>query len=183
MSKLFYVIGPSGAGKDTLMLAARQALAGQQVLFAHRYVTRALDAGGENYISLSEAEFALRQQEKLFWLVWQSHGLSYGVGQEVVSWLKQGLSVVVNGSRGYLPQAQAMAKQADVVLVPIWIHCDTPVLAQRLAQRGRETAAEIEERLVRADAFPPPQGAVVIDNSGSLEKAVEQLLHCLRAVE
>jgi ribose 1,5-bisphosphokinase len=37
---LFYLIGPSGAGKDALLAYARDQLAGSSpVLFSHRYIT------------------------------------------------------------------------------------------------------------------------------------------------
>ena len=46
--RLVYVMGPSGAGKDSLLSFARSALADEPVVFAHRYITR--PAGqGENF--------------------------------------------------------------------------------------------------------------------------------------
>lgn len=176
MPELFYVIGPSGAGKDSVMLAARQALDGAPVLFAHRYVTRPFDAGGENFVSLSEAEFDVRLTHGLLWLHWRSHELNYGIGAEVLSWLQAGLTVVVNGSREALPQVEAACVQAGVSLTPVWVQCDLAVLAERLRARGRETPEQIAERLARAGAFAPPSGALVLDNSGTLAQTLAQWL-------
>ena len=78
-----YVMGPSGAGKDTLLVLARRELAGSTILFAHRFVTRSADAGHENFIALSEQEFALRARLGLFAFDWQAHGLRYGVSREI----------------------------------------------------------------------------------------------------
>lgn len=179
MAKLYYVIGPSGAGKDSLLTAARRRLAGKDFVFAHRYITRSADAGGENFVNLSEAEFALRQAKGLFLFAWQSHGLHYAVGQEIQQWLRQGLSVVMNGSRAYLDQAQTIADQQGIILVPVWIHCDLPILAQRLAARGRESAEDMAERLSRAQNYRAPATAFVIDNSADFDAALTQLLTLL----
>ncbi len=176
MSSLFYVIGPSGAGKDAIMQAARLALAGKPVLFAHRYITRATADASENFVQLSTAEFEQRQRLGLFWLTWQSHQLAYGVGCEVRDWLHQGIRVVVNGSRQALPEVSAICAQDGVTLVPVWVQCEISVLAQRLRARGRESEAEIQERLHRAAAFVPPAGALVVDNSGALSDSVQQFL-------
>lgn len=177
-ARLFYVIGPSGAGKDSLMAYARQRLEGAPVAFAHRYVTRPADAGGENHVALTEAEFAAREAAGCFAMVWRSHGLAYGVGQEVRDWMARGLTVVVNGSRGYLPQA---AQDFAEELVPVAITVQTDILRQRLEQRGRETAEEITERLSRAAAFKVEHPRLVsIDNSGHLEDAGDRLTDLLR---
>jgi len=181
MSSLFYVIGPSGAGKDALMQAARVALEGQSVLFAHRYITRNNSDASENFVQLSEAEFSMRQQLGLFWLTWQSHQLHYAIGTEVRHWLQSGLTVVVNGSRQALPEVTRICAQDGVILVPVWVHCETSILAQRLRARGRETEAQIQERLERAKAFVPPTEELVIDNSGALTDSVQQLLTYLQA--
>ncbi len=48
MAKLFYVIGPSGAGKDSVLDYARQhATASLPASFAHRYITRVAESGNE----------------------------------------------------------------------------------------------------------------------------------------
>lgn len=182
MRCLFYVIGPSGAGKDSLMLAARHALDGQSILFAHRYITRAASDASESFVQLSAAEFSLRQRLGLFWLVWSSHHLAYAVGTEVLRWLEADIPVVVNGSRQALPQVIAACAQAHIPLVPVWVHCELSVLAQRLSQRGRESHVQIEERLQRAAQFEPPVGALVIDNSGNLADALAQWMPHLQAV-
>lgn len=176
MSRLFYVIGPSGAGKDALMQAARIALAGQPILFAHRYITRPIADASENFVQLSTAEFEQRQRLGLFWLTWQSHQLNYAIGTEVRNWLQSGIAVVLNGSRQALPEVARICAQDGVTLVPVWVQCEASVLAQRLRARGRETEAQIQERLEGAKAFVPPPGALVIDNSGDLTDSLHQFL-------
>ena len=80
---LVYVMGPSGAGKDSVLGRARAMLSiDLPVVFAHRYITRPVDAGGENHVALSHAEFALRRAHGLFAFHWQAHGNDYGIGLE-----------------------------------------------------------------------------------------------------
>ncbi|SQA98136.1 Ribose 1,5-bisphosphate phosphokinase PhnN [Cedecea neteri] len=105
MSKLIWLMGPSGSGKDSLLSALRQQ-EHARLLVAHRYITRAADAGCENHIALSANEFEQRQQLGLFALSWQAHEHSYGVGVEMDIWLEAGFDVVVNGSRQHLKQAR-----------------------------------------------------------------------------
>ena len=69
------------------------------IAFAHRYITRPADAGGENHVALSRAEFALRRAHGLFAFHWQAHGNDYGIGREIQAWRAAGLTVVVSGSR------------------------------------------------------------------------------------
>ncbi len=174
--RLFYVIGPSGAGKDSLIDYARGRLDGRPVAFAHRYVTRPATAGGENHVALTEGEFAAREATGCFAMTWGSHGLHYGLGTEIRFWMDRGLTVVVNGSRGYLPTA---AKDFPD-LVPVLIRVAPDVLEGRLRARGRETEDDIAERLRRAAAFDVRHPAlVVIDNNGPLEEAGDRLVALL----
>lgn len=178
MPTLFYVIGPSGAGKDSLLGHCRAALPdGAPLVFAHRYITRPVEAGGENHVALTPAEFATRQAHGAFCLHWDGNGLRYGIGTEVRDWLAAGLSVVVNGSRGYLDQASARFPD----LVPVLITVQPEILRGRLEGRGRETAEEIERRLTRAAAFTVTHPRLIrIDNSGPLDQGAAALLAVLQ---
>jgi len=175
--RLIYVMGPSGVGKDTLLDYARRALSGTPVLFAHRYITRAAHAGGENHIALSTEEFVWRMQRGLFALSWQSHDLYYGIGREIDTWLAHSANVVVNGSRAHCAAACAAYPGTQVVL----IEASAAVLAQRLAARGRETAQQVSDRLARQPDFNVPATAQLtrIDNSGVLEAGGAALIEAL----
>jgi ribose 1,5-bisphosphokinase len=176
--RIVYVMGPSGAGKDTLLGFARAHLAGACVTFAHRYITRPADAGGENHIYLSDAEFAMRAERGLFALQWASHQFRYGIGIEIDSWLARGCTVVVNGSRAHL--GEALARYASLEAVHVDAH--PTVLAARLAARGRETREQVAARLARRVALAAPPGVPIttIDNSGALEDAGHALVALLR---
>lgn len=179
MANLYYVMGASGVGKDSLLRYARSHLPPESgVVFAHRYITRAANAGGENHIELSEAEFNQRLASGCFALHWRSHGANYGIGQEINHWQDIGLSVVVNGSRAYL--GQAAQRYPD--LVPILITASDEQLRSRLENRGRERGHALEQRLQRAnllDAQVDHPRLMCIDNGGKLERAGSQLLTIL----
>lgn len=173
MSKMIWLMGPSGSGKDSLLNALRQQ-AHHQLLVAHRYITRPYDAGCENHISLSDREFAQRRQQGLFTLSWQAHHQSYGIGVELDIWLASGFDVVVNGSRQHLSQARERYGDA---LVPICLHVSPDVLRKRLEARGRETPQQIEQRLLRAAISAPDlDKCLVLNNDGSLLQSVEAFL-------
>ncbi|MFZ5483005.1 MAG: phosphonate metabolism protein/1,5-bisphosphokinase (PRPP-forming) PhnN [Pseudomonadota bacterium] len=177
--KLFYVIGPSGSGKDSLMRYGRERLAADPgVVFAHRYITRPVDINGENHIALTEAEFDARLAAGLFAMHWESHGLRYGIGREVNFWLAKGCNVVMNGSREYLLEACRLYPALTAILVTV----SPEVLAERLRARGRETEDQIAERIVRARQFMRLEGPLeIIQNDTDLEVAGERLVQLLSA--
>lgn len=177
-ARLIYVVGPSGSGKDSLLRYARERLAEEPgVVFAHRYITRPADAGGENHVALTPAEFASRQRNRLFSLVWHSHGHAYGIGIEINQWLAQGATVVVNGSREYLAEARRRFPELLVVSIDV----PAEVLRERLLARGREDASSIEQRLDRHRRMQSPSPAGhVITNDGPLARAGEALVALLR---
>jgi ribose 1,5-bisphosphokinase len=179
MAKLFYVMGASGAGKDSLLSYARSHLhQHRSLIFAHRYITRKATAGGENHIELSEEEFHSRHHMGLFSMHWYSHHQWYALGIEIKHWLSMGLSVVVNGSRAYLDQAIADYP----LLLPILITADQEILRDRLIKRNREPSEAIEQRLTRTKAIASPMSnprIVEIPNNGELSAAGEQLVKLL----
>ena len=175
---LVYVMGPSGAGKDTLIDYARARVDPAAVIFAHRFITRPPRAGGENHITLSEQEFAARRDAGLFALTWKSHGLWYGIGVEVDAWLARGLAVVVSGSRAAWPMAQARYSNLRGLVV------DAPaeIRAARLIARGREDERAVRARLAREVALPPGERLQLIYNDGPVATGGEQFVSFLRSI-
>lgn len=176
MSRLVYLMGASGVGKDSLLGALRRQH--PEWLVAHRYVTRPSSAS-ENCISLSAEEFAWRRRLGLFCLDWQAHGLDYGLGIEVRAWLERDRMVIVNGSRRALDQAR---ERFGARLLPVLITAESAVLRERLIRRGRETLDEIEARLARHRRLEADlDGVERIDNSHELSHGVAALRALLAA--
>ena len=177
---LLYVIGASGSGKDSLMSYARNHLEkDSSIVFAHRYIARPHDAGGENHIALSESEFDARLERKLFPLYWQSHGMRYGIGSELNHWLAKGLTVVMNGSRAYLSEASRNYPE----LVPVLVEVSPEILRARLSSRGRESAADIESRLQRAHEFTKLSHVKLLrfSNNAALKETGQAFVELIRS--
>jgi ribose 1,5-bisphosphokinase len=174
---LVYVMGPSGAGKDSVLDRARAMLSiDLPVIFAHRYITRPADIGGENHVALSPSEFALRRAHGLFAFHWQAHGNDYGIGSEIQAWRDAGLTVVVSGSREHFRTLDGAREDT----VPVLITASAERLKERLLKRGREDAAAASERLQRSMAQDiDVAGAVTIVNDGALDDAAEAFVRLL----
>lgn len=173
--QLFVVVGPSGAGKDTLIAGAMAA--NPALRWARRVITRPELAGGEPFEGVSKSQFDQRLARGDFALHWQAHGLQYGVPWTELAPLQDGRSVVLNGSRGAL--AQGLAAYPDLIVLHITV--PLPILAQRLAARGRESLAQITDRLARADtALPQGLRVVEIANDTTPEAGIALLSQALR---
>ncbi|WP_299176401.1 phosphonate metabolism protein/1,5-bisphosphokinase (PRPP-forming) PhnN [uncultured Neptuniibacter sp.] len=183
MAKLFYVIGASGVGKDSLLQYARETMSEKApVVFTHRYITRPADAGGENHVALSRDEFERRHEQGCFAMSWQSHQNRYGIGIEIDQWLELGLNVVINGSRKYLPEAEKRYPN----LIPVLISTSSTLLRERLTARGRETQPQIEARLAQAESLDKQLShpdLIKIMNDGALSDAGDQLLAVIQEKE
>ncbi len=172
--RLFYLVGASGVGKDSLLHAIPNSdQRFQRLRVARRYITRPPRQGDEQHLELTRAEFKRRQQAGEFVFAWQSHGFDYAIGGEMLDWLAAGDDVIINGSRDYL----ARARELYPSLLPLWMLVSDDILRRRLCARGRETAAQIEARLERnrrLEILRPPQDAC-IENNGRIEEALAQL--------
>lgn len=179
MADLFYLIGASGSGKDSLLRYARTYMPDNAaIVFSHRYITRQANAGGENHVALNENEFLFRQQKQCFAMSWYSHNTHYGIGIEINQWLAKGLNVVVNGSRAYLEEARINYPGLQPILISVY----PEILRQRLEQRGRESKDEIERRLRQAHRLEQQLShtkLIKIYNNGSLKEAGEQFISIL----
>lgn len=173
-ARVFAVVGPSGAGKDTLIAGALAAR--PDLRRVRRVITRPSGAGGEDFEGVSEAEFAARKVRGDFALDWRAHGLSYALPRAEVEGPG---AVVFNGSRAALAEAARVFPDLRVILVT----APEAILAARLAARGRETANDVAQRLGRA-AFALPDGisAVTVVNDGPVSTGIARLLAALQPV-
>lgn len=169
------VVGPSGAGKDTLLAIAREKLAADAgIVFVRRVVTRPAVSWLEDHDSLPVETFMAAERAGRFCVTWQAHGLFYGLPAALAGAYEGGATIVSNVSRAALGHIAARFSALHV----IEITASRDILRRRLLSRGRETSAEVEDRLDRiAGPFPNGDWACThIDNSGSAEDAAAMLL-------
>jgi ribose 1,5-bisphosphokinase len=168
---LILVVGPSGAGKDTMLSLASAALTDDaRFRFVRRVITRPANAGGENHEAVSESDFSKRS----FALRWQAHGLHYGIPLDIVDDLTRGIAVVANVSRGVIGEAgeRFPVRVIEVTAPPA-------ILAQRLAARGREAVTDIAKRLARDAAMPAQVAVDTVVNDRTPAEAADRFIAAL----
>ncbi|WP_375281535.1 phosphonate metabolism protein/1,5-bisphosphokinase (PRPP-forming) PhnN [Pseudooctadecabacter sp.] len=175
--RLIAVVGPSGVGKDSVMdgLAA----ADPSLHLVRRTITRAPDLGGEDYDAVSVAEFEDMAARGHFAVHWGAHSLHYGIPASIQTVLAEGQDCLANFSRSALIAGQAAF--ARFCVLNITAGPDT--LASRLKARGRESDAQIAQRLAQATK-PLPAGlnVMTIRNDGPLTDTVACALSLLHPV-
>ncbi|MDB5989160.1 MAG: phosphonate metabolism protein/1,5-bisphosphokinase (PRPP-forming) PhnN [Herbaspirillum sp.] len=173
----FFVVGPSGAGKDSLIDGARAALeASERFAFAQRVITRPAGAPGEDHLAMDAAQFAAAEAAGSFLITWQAHGLHYGLPGTLLSALKSGKHVIANGSRAMVCALAGRVPR----LVVIEVTAPPEVLAARIKGRGRETEDEIKQRLTRqVDALPADIETLRVVNDSDLEQGIQRFIFTL----
>ncbi|WP_426613244.1 phosphonate metabolism protein/1,5-bisphosphokinase (PRPP-forming) PhnN [Bradyrhizobium sp. McL0616] len=174
--RLVLVVGPSGAGKDTLLRLAQAACVDDhEIVFPRRVVTRASSADEDN-IAVSPDEFGRARDHGDFAVHWDAHGHSYALPIEINDDIRAGRAVVVNVSRTVI--AALRGTYANVVVVAITAPPD--VLAQRLAARARHSDGNIADRLSRSVDDTTAAADVTILNAGSADYHGRQLVRVIR---
>lgn len=176
---LFLIVGPSGAGKDTLMDGARRELSDDDdFIFVKRVITRPVDAGGEDHEAVDDKEFERRKEAGAFLSHWQAHGLSYGLPISTQEHLNQGRHALANVSRAVIPEIAADYERVRVVEIT----ASREILAKRLAARGRESADDIARRLDRTGAAYPQDVEVLrVLNDTTPDEGVDRFIAALRS--
>jgi ribose 1,5-bisphosphokinase len=130
---VFAAVGPSGAGKETLM--AEVAHRRPDPYLVRRVVTRPPEAGGERFDAVSPADFARRRVAGDFTLDWTAHGLGYGIPREAAAARRAGRGMIFNGLRAVLGRGGEIFNGLQVIHVA----AAPEVLAGRLVLRARKS--------------------------------------------
>ena len=163
--RLILVVGPSGAGKDTLIGLAKAACADDpNIVFPRRVITRQASASEDNEeVSAGTFQVALARGE--YAVHWDAHGHSYALSRAIDDELCAGHTVVANVSRTVI----VAMRRAYTDVVVVSITAPPNVLAERLALRSRSSDGRIEHRLRRIvdEEATAPDATIV--NTGSAE--------------
>lgn len=174
---MIVVVGPSGAGKDSLINGARAYFRDdERVGFVQRVITRPADGETEDHQTVTPNEFAAMESAGMFAVWWQAHDLYYGIPAHTLFDIDAGKTLILNGSR----KALSNFKPVYPTLAVIEITADPDVIAERLRQRGRETGDEIEKRMSRiADDWHPDCPFERVDNSRNLTVAQKDFVEAI----
>jgi len=182
---LFVLSAPSGAGKTTLTAALRQK---PDFVYAVSCTTRAPRPGeihGEDYIFLTEEDFAARVAAGEFLEHAEVHGRHYGtLKRTVLDQLEHGVDVLIDidtqgaASIRACNDAFIQGALADVFIMPPSVD----ELRRRLLRRGTETAEQIEVRIRNATTemkhWREYRYTII---SGSMEEDIEKFRAVMRA--
>lgn len=171
---LVMIVGPSGAGKDTLMQMALSAFAdaarsGRKVRVARRVVTRPATAH-EDHDTLSDAAFAAEEASGGFALSWRAHDLSYGITRAEADCRSD--VVLANVSRTAVAQGRRLTDRSYVVLIT----APPQVLGQRIEARGRDAATGSRQDRQDLDRLVADAADLVIVNAGTPAEGAAPLI-------
>jgi len=174
--RLILVVGPSGAGKDTLLGLAKVACADDRnVVFARRIVTRDASAFEDNEQTSIEG-FSKAIARGDYAMHWEAHGHGYALSRAIDDELRAGHTVIANVSRTVVAAMRQL--YADVTVISIT--APAQVLATRLAMRARSSDGRITSRLSRTVEDSSAAPDVTIVNVGTAEYHARQFVRTIR---
>jgi len=175
--RLVLVVGPSGAGKDTLLKGARAACAyDPAVVFPRRVVTRP-KSDAEDHDTIDAVAFERAADDGAFALWWHAHGNGYGIPSSIDRDIRAGRTVVCNVSRTVVDAARERYGFVTVVEIT----APEQVLQSRLASRQRVSDGNIAERIERSAEVERLYAAdIVIRNIGRPDGGVRRLIRAIR---
>lgn len=174
--RLVLVVGPSGAGKDTLLGLARAACAEDgDVVFPRRVVTREASPFEDNeQVSLSAFGQAIGRGD--FAVHWEAHGHCYALPRAIDDDIRAGRTVVANVSRTVVDAI----RRAYLDVVVVSITAPPEILAERVATRARSSDGLVADRLNRAIGGVAAAADVTIINVGSVDHHARELARIVR---
>ncbi|PVZ67649.1 phosphonate metabolism protein/1,5-bisphosphokinase (PRPP-forming) PhnN [Pelagibaculum spongiae] len=175
--ELFYLMGASGSGKESLISYLRLSLGESQLSFPKRMITReAKDQENHQFVSVEQFEVMKTAGELA--LSWNSHGYWYGFAKEIHQLLADGKHVMINGSREYLSEVAKIFPN----IWPILLDVHPDILRQRLEQRGKDDELAIEDRIHTSKMPVNHPRLKLIDNNHSIGQASQELVRYINQV-
>ncbi|UCE14775.1 MAG: hypothetical protein JSV04_06235 [Candidatus Heimdallarchaeota archaeon] len=178
---LFFVVGRSGSGKDTVMRKTVDVLSKEHipVNILQRHITRPPDKT-EHSLYISEAEFLQKKENNEFTLFWFVYNNWYGCSRDLLEGpLKRGEIMLVNLSRAILHRARMLYPQSKIILIKV----QDRVAEERIIARGRENSKHLAPRVSRMqNEIDLPLPDKIIHNNGDLDSTVHELSSYVRKI-
>ena len=172
--RLVLVVGPSGAGKDTLIAHAARVLAGEGVTVARRIVTRPATRD-EAHDTLDPVAFADASARGAFAVHWTAHNLAYALPAGIDRQLARGETVLCNVSRSVVADMRARYPRTFVIYV------DASLATRQARIAGRQRPGEEPVRASREHALGPALADRVVQNDAGLDAACGAFEDAVRA--
>ncbi|WP_407165864.1 phosphonate metabolism protein/1,5-bisphosphokinase (PRPP-forming) PhnN [Bradyrhizobium sp. ORS 111] len=174
--RLVLVVGPSGAGKDTLLGLAKAACSDDRnIVFPRRLITREASASEDNE-EVSAEVFQRAVAGGDYAMHWEAHGHRYALPRIIDDDIGAGRTVIANVSRTVISAARR--NYANVVVVSITAPPD--VLAARIAMRARASDGQLAQRLARTVDETTATPDFTIVNSGTADYHARQLVRVIK---
>lgn len=174
--RLVLVVGPSGAGKDTLIDGARDVCSDDPtVVFPRRVVTRPPSAAEDND-AMTPEDFNQAVADGAFALWWEAHGNRYGIPASIDDAIRNGRTVVCNVSRTIIGAARQRYAHVAVVLIT----APQTVLETRLATRSRASDGSLSDRIRRSADLQGCDADFVMQNTGRPAVGIRRLMNAIR---
>lgn len=170
-TKIVLIVGPSGAGKDTLIKESKKYL--EDVNFVDRYITRKPDFNEANFY-LDEYAFELLKHNSFFISSWQAHENFYGISKNSI---KNALNII-SISRTKVRDFEKLYE--NVYTINITVPKD--VLEKRLNKRNREDKKERVSRLNRNIQNIESSNLIEFDNSANIEESLAKFLKLIENI-
>ena len=163
---IYLSAGPSGAGKDTLLLGAREALAAARdnsVLFIRRHLTREATKVTEIEVSVTAEEFRAAATAGKYALEWSAHGTRYAITKADLEYgIAAGKRMVLNTSRSVIDDVvREYGNQRGIEVYCLLITASKETLRARLLGRGREDENEVRPSYHHLAAIARIETAIV----------------------
>lgn len=181
---LFVVSGPSGSGKGTIVLKAREK---REFLLSVSATTRQPRKGEEDgvhyyFISKEDFESRIAEGRMLEYTRYSGSGQYYGTPKDPVEKaLASGKDVLLEIE---IDGAMQIKKQMPEAILIFVTAPSLELLRARLIGRGSETEESLENRLIRAKeelSLADRYDYLIVNEEGKSDEAVESLLEIARA--
>lgn len=176
--KLFFFVGVSGSGKDSIMNGVMEALKerGKKVYFVERWITREAHAS-EPFIPVTKEEFIEKAKENGFVLSWFVYDKNYGIPIEIEEYLKNDFYVFINVSRAILFKGKERYPKSKIVFIKV----SNKIAEDRIKKRKREDAEGAKERYKRMKAeIKIPDPDLIVVNEGKLETTIKRVIDYIK---